>query len=46
MHRKFFVADPHLIPNVAILDPTLVTRLPGHHRGTGMDALTHAIEGL
>jgi len=47
LHRKFFVADPHLIPNVAILDPTLVTGLPRAITvGTGMDALTHAIEGL
>jgi aldehyde dehydrogenase (NAD+) len=47
LHRKFFVADPHLIPKVAILDPTLVTGLPRSITvGTGMDALTHAIEGL
>lgn len=47
LHRKFFVADPHLIPKVAILDPTLVTGLPKSVSiGTGLDALTHAIEGL
>jgi len=47
LHRKFFVADTHLIPNVAILDPTLVTGLPRSVTvGTGLDALTHAIEGL
>jgi acyl-CoA reductase-like NAD-dependent aldehyde dehydrogenase/alcohol dehydrogenase class IV len=47
LHRKFFVADLHLIPKVAILDPTLVTGLPKSVTvGTGMDALTHAIEGL
>ncbi|MBP9593182.1 MAG: aldehyde dehydrogenase family protein [Steroidobacteraceae bacterium] len=47
LHRKFFVADPHLIPKVAILDPTLLTGLPkAISIGTGLDALTHAIEGL
>ncbi|MBP7012720.1 MAG: aldehyde dehydrogenase family protein [Steroidobacteraceae bacterium] len=47
LHRKFFVADFHLIPKVAILDPTLVTGLPKPVTiGTGLDALTHAIEGL
>jgi len=47
LHRKFFVADFHLIPKVAILDPTLVTGLPKSVTiGTGLDALTHAIEGL
>ncbi len=47
LHRKFFVADFHLIPRVAILDPTLVTGLPKSVTiGTGLDALTHAIEGL
>jgi alcohol dehydrogenase len=47
LHRKFFVADVQADPAVAILDPTLVTGLPKAVTiGTGMDALTHAIEGL
>ncbi|MBV6423948.1 MAG: NAD/NADP-dependent betaine aldehyde dehydrogenase [Steroidobacteraceae bacterium] len=47
LHRKFFVADFHLIPKVAILDATLTTGLPRSISiGTGLDALTHAIEGL
>ena len=47
LHRKYFVADAHLIPKVAILDPTLVTGLPKAVTiGTGLDALTHAIEGM
>ena len=47
LHRKFFVADLNLIPRVAILDPALVTGLPKSVSiGTGLDALTHAIEGL
>ena len=47
LHRKFFLADVHVIPDVAILDATLVTGLPRSVTiGTGLDALTHAIEGL
>ncbi|PKR77847.1 alcohol dehydrogenase [Halalkalibacillus sediminis] len=42
---KFNPAHPRLIPDVAILDPTLTTNLPAHVTAfTGMDALTHAIE--
>ncbi|MBK8990469.1 MAG: aldehyde dehydrogenase family protein [Gammaproteobacteria bacterium] len=47
LHRKFFINDVNLCPDVAILDPTLVTGLPKHITiGTGMDALTHAIESV
>jgi len=47
LHRKFFLADPNVIPTVAILDATLVTGLPKSITiGTGLDALTHAIEGV
>ena len=47
LHKKFFIVDFKLFPNVAILDPTLVTGLPGSMTiGTGMDALTHAIESV
>ena len=47
LHKKFFLADVNVIPDVAILDPVLVTGLPKSVTiGTGMDALTHAIEGL
>ncbi len=47
LHRKFFLADVHVMPDVAILDATLVTGLPRAVTiGTGLDALTHAIEGL
>lgn len=47
LHRKFFLADPNVIPTVAILDATLVTGLPRSITvGTGLDALTHAIEGV
>ncbi|MBK6402595.1 MAG: aldehyde dehydrogenase family protein [Rhodocyclaceae bacterium] len=47
LHKKFFIVDLKLFPNTAILDPTLVTGLPRSMTvGTGMDALTHAIESV
>lgn len=45
-NRKFVCADPHDIPIVAIVDPDMVASMPkGLCAATGMDALTHAIEG-
>ena len=45
-HRKFVCVDPHDMPNVAIVDPTMMSSMPkGLTAFTGMDALTHAIEG-
>ncbi len=42
---KMLIADPHLIPDVAIDDPLLtVTCSPFVTASTGVDALTHAIE--
>ena len=44
--RKFVCVDPHDIPIVAIVDPDMMTSMPkGLTAATGMDALTHAIEG-
>lgn len=44
--RKFVCVDPHDIPVVAIIDPDMVASMPkGLCAATGMDALTHAIEG-
>lgn len=44
--RKFVCVDPHDIPVVAIVDPTMMGTMPkGLTASTGMDALTHAIEG-
>ncbi|HEY5518784.1 MAG TPA: lactaldehyde reductase [Cellulomonas sp.] len=44
--RKFVCVDPHDIPLVAIIDPDLMDGMPhGLRVATGMDALTHAIEG-
>lgn len=44
--RKFVCVDPHDIPVVAIVDPEMMSSMPkGLTAATGMDALTHAIEG-
>ncbi len=43
--RKTIVLSPHLLPSVAICDPELTYRMPpALTAGTGMDALTHAVE--
>ncbi len=45
--RKFVCVDPHDIPVVAFVDPEMMSTMPkGLTAFTGMDALTHAIEGL
>ena len=43
---KFTVKHPSMAPRVALLDPQMtITMPPGLTAATGMDALTHAIEG-
>ena len=45
-NRKFVCVDTHDIPEVAIVDSALMETMPkGLAAATGMDALTHAIEG-
>ncbi len=45
-NRKFVCVDPHDIPVVAVIDPDMMSSMPkGLTASTGMDALTHAIEG-
>ena len=44
--RKFVCVDAHDIPVVAVVDPEMMYSMPkGLTAATGMDALTHAIEG-
>ena len=44
--RKFVCVDEHDIPEVAIVDPDMMSSMPKDlTAATGMDALTHAIEG-
>jgi alcohol dehydrogenase class IV len=43
--KKLVIADTRLVPQMAALDPTLMTGLPkAVTAATGMDALTHAVE--
>ena len=45
--RKFVCVDTHDIPIVAVIDPDMMSSMPkGLTAATGMDALTHAIEGF
>ena len=45
-NRKMVCIDPHDIPVVAVVDPDMMSSMPkGLTAATGMDALTHAIEG-
>ncbi|WP_075809227.1 lactaldehyde reductase [Paraclostridium sordellii] len=46
-NRKFVCVDTNDIPVVAIVDPDMMESMPkGLTAATGMDALTHAIEGF
>jgi len=45
-HDKFSVKSPRIAPRVALVDPEMTLSMPpGLTAATGMDALTHAIEG-
>jgi len=45
--RKFVCVDVHDIPEVSVVDPDMMSTMPkGLTAATGMDALTHAIEGF
>ena len=44
--RKFVCVDPHDMPIIAVVDSDMMSSMPkGLTASTGMDALTHAIEG-
>lgn len=46
-NRKMTPANREIIPDISILDYKIIEKMPPHLvAGTGMDALTHAIEGL
>lgn len=46
LKRKFVCVDTNDIPDVAVVDPDMMATMPkGLTASTGMDALTHAIEG-
>ncbi|MGL9807532.1 lactaldehyde reductase [Enterococcus sp. DIV0970a] len=46
-HRKFVCVDPHDIPLVAFVDSDMMLGMPKSlAAATGMDAMTHAIEGF
>lgn len=46
LHRKVTLGSYELVPDVAVVDPQFVMKLPPSVTAdTGMDALTHAIEG-
>ena len=46
LNRKMVCVDVHDIPVVAVVDPDMMASMPkGLTAATGMDALTHAIEG-
>lgn len=45
-HRKMVCVDVHDIPVIAVIDPDMMSSMPPSlTAATGMDALTHAIEG-
>jgi alcohol dehydrogenase class IV len=46
-HEKRFLGDPYYYPDMAIVDPLLTVSMPpGVTAMTGIDALSHAVEGM
>ncbi len=45
--KKLVIVDPRMVPQMAALDPALMTGIPPHiTAATGIDALTHAVEAF
>ena len=46
-HIKYPIVSPHIVPDIAIIDPALPAKMPAHiTANTGMDVMTHALEAF
>jgi len=46
-HMKYPIVSPHIVPDVAIIDPALPAKMPAYiTANTGMDVMTHALEAF
>lgn len=46
-HIKYPIVSPHIVPDVAIIDPALPAKMPPHiTANTGMDVMAHALEAF
>ncbi|QQK08428.1 iron-containing alcohol dehydrogenase [Miniphocaeibacter halophilus] len=46
-HVKYPISSPEIVPDIAIIDPILPSKMPKHiTANTGMDVLTHASEAI
>lgn len=46
-HIKYPIVSPHIVPDIAIIDPELPSKMPAHiTANTGMDVMTHALEAF
>ena len=46
-HMKYPIVSPHIVPDIAIIDPALPAKMPAYiTANTGMDVMTHALEAF
>lgn len=46
-HIKYPIVSPHIVPDIAIIDPALPEKMPPHiTANTGMDTMAHAVEAF